>query len=423
MKLGCLLLSVVLMLAAIARAQTTNPRTQPAVAASSVAVSLSPRDQIQAALDNAVQTLRQQVRRVRLDRDLTVGQLVDRAEAEHDLVQTLSRAQQIGGPRWLDEQTCQVRVEIAGAAVEDSLRQIVKSRGDKSPVTLEYLNTHLGDLTKRRFSADGTSTSGESATLVRPMREADGWAAVSDENRKTAVCAARADASSKVIESIGSVPLAQGKTVKDVLAVKTVGDAVDKWLKQRPVTGLEFGPDLQVRVGLSTPADELFETFKAAATAQKNVPVPADAAMWGDVRRAFASKLGRITGSASAAQAARVVAAVQLPQEPPAWANQQFDAEGSGKSKSGQLKAARAAEAEALARLRTQVEGLHLNAGTTLGEAQKTDPRIKRAIDRALNQAKTYKVDYDQEGQKTSTAKVKVNLDLRELWDQIERLP
>src|SRR5678816_1557117 len=72
-------------------------------------------DQIAAATENAIQALRHQVRAVRLDRDLTVGQFVDKSEGEHQLVTTLARAQQIGGPRWLDDQTAQVRLEISVA--------------------------------------------------------------------------------------------------------------------------------------------------------------------------------------------------------------------------------------------------------------------------------------------------------------------
>jgi len=431
MRLCCLVLGVLIAVTASLRADapaaTTvaaplEARITPASTSVTPLAPVSRRDQIQAATDNAVQSLRQQVRAVRINRDLSIGQLVDKVQGEHELVRTLARAQQIGGPRWLDDQTCQVRLEIAGSSVAETLRQIVKDSGDKTPVTLEQLNTRLGDLEKRRFSADGTSTSGESAAMVRPIRESDGWAGVSDENRKAAVCAARADAVSKAMERIGAVGLAPGSTVKDALRVKPVGDAVSGWLSKRPVTGLEFGPDMNVRLGLSAPVDELCETFKTAASAQKDVAVPGDAAGWNAVRQGIASRLGQITGQAGATMTGtKVVSAVQLPTAPPEWAQQQRDVEGSGKAKN-KLKAARAAEADALARLKSQVETLPLDSGLTIAEAQKRDPRFKKAVDRALDQAKTFKVDYEDDG-KISAARVKVSLDLRELWEEIRALP
>ena len=398
----CCWLAVWLMCATFACAQTTRP------------------DQIAAATDNAVQQLRHQIRSIRIDRDITVGQFLDRTEGEHELVTTLARAQQIGGPRWLDDQTCQVRLEISGANVADKLKEIAAKAGKKSPVTVEYLEPRLRDMSKRRFSADGTSTSGDAAALVRPIREADGWAGVKDEDRRAAVCAAREDAAAKVLQNIRAVPLAQGKTVKDALDVKSVRDAVEGWLLKRPVTNLEFGADMQVRLGLSAPVDELFETFKSAATAQKQVPVPADAAAWNVVREGFASRVKHITGQAAAAMPDnKVMAAVQLPAAPPDWVNEDRSAEGASKPQKSKLKSARAAESDALVKLRSQLYTLPLNGGLTVGEAVKRDPRFNDAVGRALRQARTYKVDYESD----SSARVKVNLDLRQLWEEIRSLP
>src|SRR5436309_9677177 len=75
------------------------------------------RDQIAAATGRALEALRGQVSAESLGPNLTVQDLLDKTNGSKKLMQTLRRAQQIGGPRWLDAQTCQVRLEIGGPMV------------------------------------------------------------------------------------------------------------------------------------------------------------------------------------------------------------------------------------------------------------------------------------------------------------------
>ncbi|HEX8520697.1 MAG TPA: hypothetical protein VF669_00490 [Tepidisphaeraceae bacterium] len=372
------------------------------------------RETIQAAGDNARQSLRQQIEEVRIQRDLTVGDLLKKLDAEDQLNRTLYKANQLGGPRWLNDQTCQVRLELPGSTVISSLKQLVNSNPKDSPVSASVIETRLRDLQQKTFCAVGSSTRGAVAGARAPGEEA--WAGVPEEARKQAVAAAKRDAVNRAIENVKPVPLAQNKTVGDALAVKSVQDAVDGWLAARPVTGLEFQPDLQVRLTLAAPADEMFDTFQMAAKAQKQVPLPKDDKAWDEVREVFVTKVRRVTGRAPAAvTTTSIVHAVQLPDSPPAWASDQIDAQGSSKAKANRLKAARAAETDALAKVRAKVESLPLNAKQTVGDAVKADKRISTAVGRAVDGARTYKVDYESDG----SATVKVVLELQEVWEQI----
>lgn len=373
------------------------------------------RDSVQAATDNARQTLRQQVEDLRVQRDLSVGELLKKIGGEDQLTDTINRAQQIGGPRWLNEQTCQVRLEIPGSTVISSLRQIVSERSKNSPIPAEAVAAKLKDLQTKTFCAIGTSASG-TISGVRPL--GDMWAGVPRDARRQAVAAARRDAVNRAMQNVRPVPLAQSKTVGDALDVKSVHDAVDSWLSSRPVTSLEFSPNLQVRLTLAAPADEMFDTFQSAAKAQREVPVPKTESAWDDVREEFVTKVRRVTGHAPATMPA-AVNLVQLPATPPAWVHQQIESDGSSPAKSTRLKAARCAENDALTHLRTKVESLPLVGSTTVGEAQKRDKRVADAVDRALDDARTYKVVYDFDG----SAKVKVNLDLENLWDEFQSIP
>ena len=70
------------------------------------------RDQIAAATGRALESLRAQITAETIGNGLTVQDLLDKTRTTKKFMQTLRRAQQIGGPRWLDPQTCQVRLEI-----------------------------------------------------------------------------------------------------------------------------------------------------------------------------------------------------------------------------------------------------------------------------------------------------------------------
>jgi hypothetical protein len=366
-----------------------------------------------------MQLLRQQVDDVEIRPDLTVADLADKIDSEDQLGKTLSKAQRIGGPRWLDDQTCQVRLEISGTAVAETLTQLVADNESKSPISSQALAPRLKELTKATFNATGNSTGSKALGGVRPIREADGWAGVDDQARQQAVAAAKRDAIARVIDSVRAVPLAQGKTVGDAISVKPVHDAVEQWLAARPVTRLEFQQDFQVKLTLAAPPEDLYNTFASAVKAQKQVPQPKDEKEWESLRARFTSKVHRVVGRAAATAPAKVVRAVQLPENPPAWVHQQLDAEGSSQAKKVKLKAARAAEGDAVNRLRSQVDALPITNNLTLGEAQKRDKRLAEAVDRALKDARLYKVDYESDG----SARVKVILDLREVWEEIQAVP
>jgi hypothetical protein len=96
------------------------------------------------------------------------------------------------------------------------------------------------------------------------------------------------------------------------------------------------------------------------------------------------------------------------------------DAAGVGGPAVNSLRAARAAEADALTHIRQQVMALGLTPTQTMGQAVQIDPRLARAVDRAiLRGARLYSTDYRPDG----TVEVRVSLDLRFLWSAIASGP
>src|SRR4051812_487811 len=110
------------------------------------------RTQIAAATANAVQVLKQDVLRVSLDRNLTVKDLIDKTGSDSDLTQTLQRAEQIGGPRWLDDNTCQVRLEIDGSRISQVLMKIATVAHERTPISAAALQPRLAEISSRTFT-------------------------------------------------------------------------------------------------------------------------------------------------------------------------------------------------------------------------------------------------------------------------------
>jgi hypothetical protein len=171
----------------------------------------------------------------------------------------------------------------------------------------------------------------------------------------------------------------------------------------------------------STPA-ESFATFHDLAVKQAEVPLPADQRGWDRVRddfeRRMVTPIGRAVVPLDGAGAEAVVAApkpLALPGHTPAWARRRLEATGSGTARGSKLRAAREGEAAAEATLRKQIEQLELTPTKTVGQAAKEDPRVARAITRALARTRIARADYHAD----DSAEVSVYLDLGDFWQEL----
>ncbi len=367
------------------------------------------RDQVAAATDAAVRGLKEAVSKDVLANSVTVQTLLDKTGGHDKLTDVLRRAEQIGGPRWVNE-TCQVRLEISGTRVAAALVQIAAAQPKKSPISADVLAVKLTDWNGRTFSANGSSTGAAEIEHARPGGENGAWSRVSDEARRTAVAQAKEDAISQTIESVKDVRVPSGKTAGEALTNPATREQVSAWLAARPVTEVVFRDDLNVGVSLSAPPAEFFEAFRDALRAAEP-----DAPAWETVKTEFAQRVGAPTGSAAVGGAPAAQSLPPLPTLPPVWTNQQIEAEGSAAVAGSKLKCARAAEAAAAKNLAAQIDSLPLTPDVTIAQAAERDPRIRNAIYRATARARTYKVEYDTAG----GARVRVQLNLREVWDEL----
>ena len=378
------------------------------------------RDQVQAAINNAVDSLNDTLSMERITPDMTVEDFLIRTKSAKRFIETLRRSQQIGGPRWVDGQTCQVRLEITGTRARAALVQIAATEGKKAPVTADALALRLKDWDDRAFAATGSSTSAAAVDQAKPETTDDVWACIPDEARRNALQAAKLDAVHRAIESVGDVELSKDVRLSDAMKDSATRAQVEQWLQSRPVTSIEFRQDRQVHVTMSATPDEFTEQLKKSLT-DHGTKID-DAQSWSRIRDALTGKLssaGAVQGAAGVADAVATSqpAKIALPQLPPAWANKVLAADGAAKFAHTKLKTARAAEVDAAGNLLEQVRDLSLDPDLSIGQAVDSDPQFKTAVEHAITRAKTFNVDYAPDG----SAKVKVALNLGDFWNELQK--
>jgi hypothetical protein len=392
------------------------------LAGQSMAGDEPPRAQVIAATKDAVANLTDEVYRASLTRSLSVGEFVQRTRSGDEFSKVLQRAQQIGGPRWIDDHTCQIELQISGAVVGQALKRIAAADPRRSPLSVNEVTRAVKDWDERSFSGTGAATSRLPAMKGRRAPhmglQRDPWWDVSEQARDQAVAAARADAARRVIASVKPIPLTPKSDVGDVLAVKGVADGMQEFLVSQPAARVELNDNLEAEVELSATPGDTFGAFRDLAQKQKEVAVPADDQDWANVRDQFERRMATPIGRAPAAPGkanegpAVVKPAALLPDRAPAWVGQRLEATGKAsvlaKSK---LMAARAAESAAEDKLRKQIEELKLDEHRTVGQAAKNDPRVDQAISRAVSHARIGRAEYQD-----NAAEVSVYLDLSEVW-------
>jgi hypothetical protein len=380
------------------------------------------RAQVAAANADALEGLRRDVLSTSLTPEMTIEQFVQRTDSREALCKAVRRAEQIGGTRWLDDQTCQVRLQLPGGEIADTIVEIARAKPREAGVPADVIRQRVEKLRERTFAATGMSTG--AIDRLRPRPEQAAWRDVPDADIRTAINDARRNAATQVLASVEPIALPSGKArLQSILADTKVRGALESWLMNRPVTSAEFQDDLEVRVGVAPDPDAFWTELTAAAGDRKDLGFPTDA----DARdRLRLEVIGRIEPTVGRAFAkghagggpnrAVVVQRAMVATEIPRWVGEQRDGNGSSpRVAGGPLKARLAAENAARADLRAKVEKLKLS-DKLLGDAAKDDAHIRDAIDKAVNGARARKVKYLSDG----GAEVIYTLDLRDLWYQLD---
>lgn len=379
------------------------------IATSATVALANPRqEQLNAAHANAVSALRSQVGNAPLAADLTVNQLIVKLDAEDQLMATIRRSEQIGGPRWLDANTCQIQLRLDGRQIAATIRRAVAANPKNNPRP-DDLDDLLQKLYRRKYNVTGWST-------VKPaqIRPAAGgaWVGVDDKARREAVTLATMNAAQTVMRELKSVKLTNDVTVVDALTKAKAAEAYHKWLSQRPVTRLEYMQDLTVALKLSIDADEAIVKLRQLT---RNQPPLSDQA-WKRLRPTIAEAVREPVGASKLDNVPVADPKVKLPSDAPRWIKTRIHADGSGKLVRSKLKAAREAEVDAQKRLIAQIRVLNLNTTMSMGQAMDLDTDIRRAVEQAVKRARRARTQYlDTE------VRVKLDLSLEDVWFEVSR--
>jgi hypothetical protein len=377
--------------------------------------------QVHGAVIGAVGHLLDELSAERLTPDLTVGEFLRRTNGADQLARTLERGELLGGPRWLDKNTCQVQLEISGRKVLAALKEIAANNPRTSPLPPQAFDRLERRWRDHDFTAIGTTTTAVPTTDLRPHSVNGPWARVRDEDRVQAIADARKDAVQRIIASLRPIRLSRTVTVGDVLDRPGVRRAMEEWLADRPVTGIEFRRDLQVELSLNVAPVEALQAFRSltdkAAPDLRGLDIPpaADEPAWAYLRGVFERHMASPIGC-GAIPVDVVGRRPVAPPSVPGWAETRVEDVGIATLGESKLKSALRAEARAREKLRERIESLSLSSNQTIGQAATQDARLRDAVSRAVSRATIEQTDYDQP---PGSVSVHVALDLHVLWEQM----
>lgn len=382
--------------------------------------SAAERDQILAATSSAVSSLYDQIAAQPLGRTLTVGDLLARTKGGDQMRQLLQGSEQIGGPRWIGS-TCQVALEVPATRVASLLKQIATEHPDATPIAAAEIDRAARPWVEQVFSATGSATSSSAVIHFRPPDD-EAWQRVNVQARERTLAAARDDAVRRMVDGVRPVLLTQGHTIGDALDAAQAKPAANlsQWLISRPVSRVNFRPNLEVEVWLSVPADGFYDEMRAAVQMQRTVPVPLDDASWRPCHDDFLSKLPRPVGRATVAPewlGAASQPAVRLPRTAPQWIDAPWEVEGNSPPSGSKLKCARQAEADARKQLRGKLAALPITPEMSLDAAADRDKRFSDALDKIVAKAHISRAEYHPDG----SATIVLYLDLRDAWDELRQ--
>ena len=153
----------------------------------------------------------------------------------------------------------------------DTIAKIATEKSKAAGISFESLKRGLADIRGRTFSALGVSVGADRLDQIRPDNPNGAWRNVSDEQRREALKGAKANAIARVIESLRPIDLGNGKRLDEALNAPGVSEDLRHWIASRPVTSVEFGDDLQVRLTLAAPAEDLWPVLQRALAQQQQV--------------------------------------------------------------------------------------------------------------------------------------------------------
>ena len=419
------------------------------VAATAVAAepSLDPQTKLlamRAAQADALRKLAERVYGLRIDANTTVRDFV----AESDSIKTqvkafLRGAKMVGRPRWYADGSCDVDYEMTLQTIITNLKRIAEGRirhGRFKGDVFEQIRQHTR-LTKITVTGSGAPRTdvdfgedlGEGlATGVYREKMGRkipaGWENVTPQGRLLAMRAAQVDAYRQIAERVIGVLVESDTEVKDFV---TTEDYIRTLVRGRlvgvKVTGYRFMVDQVAECDVEMPLETIVTTLKRTVEGKiRHGRFKGD--YFEEILRKRKISVIRATGrGVPPARFVRGTVSTVGVSEPPAWARRAIRATGSGAVDPAMLKenaaqawlnAERAAQLDAMRKIAEEVNGLRIDATTTVKDFVAQHDEIRTDMQTYLRGCRVVARRRLEDG----TAEVDVELPLERLWRIVSRV-
>jgi len=388
-----------------------------------------------AAQADAYRNLAEQVKGLRITSSTYVRDFVAENDEIATALNTFLRGAKVTDVRYMEDGSAEVTVELAIKVLEAQLTQIYKAhyKGDKYKIN-DFTDLHVTnkvekitatgngaprDMAVEEYDEAGQPVKGRS--LYLPPR----WKNVPARARLMAKRAAQVDAYRNLTEEVMGLRISSTTFVRDFVAESDdIRTNLDQFLRGAKVVEVRYLDDLSVevdvRLALQTIITELKREYEAYYKGKK-VQVRDFEEMKQTV------KIDYVTGTGTGLPPERyltereteITSSVGV--RSPDWVKETVSAKGSGvrpadveSSAQGKLLALRAAKVEAMRNLSEQVNGLHIDAETTVRDFVAQSDRIRTAMHDYMQGVKTVSEQYDPD---SGEATVTVEAPLEPLWD------
>jgi hypothetical protein len=365
---------------------------------------------IQAASASARAELKRQILSSSVAPGLSVRALGERHPA-FSIDDVLDTAEQIGGPRWVDQDVVQVRLQVPASRVVERIESIDPQTRDPrlTPADLVRLKR---EWKTRTFQATGQAIPSAKIESILGTFQSPAWQRVPQAARVDAAGRARGAAAGTIVSTTSNIRVGPSETIDQSFA-PGAQDKLRIWAYTMPATTVQLRDDRVVEIGLYVDREGLEQQLRAVVTDGSMSESEKSEALTAGVRALPTIVVGRASVETPADDTS-AAAPIRL-RGLPAWASDPLVAEGSSSAGESRLRTARLAERIAKDQLRAAIDKLLITPDLTLKQAAASNPRVADAIDRAVDNARVYQVDYNADG----SATVRVTLDPNELIDEL----
>ncbi|MBC7782273.1 MAG: hypothetical protein H7144_00420 [Burkholderiales bacterium] len=336
----------------------------------------------------------------------------DLAESDPALVEDLLNAsEQVGGPRWLEQDVVQVRLQVPGSRIMERIQPLGRQNPRVTEADLKRLHA---EWSRRNFQATGQAIPQSKLLVVVTQSQSPAWRDVSKESRIDAASRAHASAVNAIVVSTSDIQVSPNQSVAQCFATPDAGKQLTAWAATLPATRVLLGEDRQVELALFVDKEGLKQQLRSMVSSD----------VLGVSNKIAALDLGvsrlPTVMTARAGIEARPIATAPSPaplviRKLPAWLNEPLTAEATAARQQTKLRTARLAEQQARETIKTNILKLKIDDQQSIEQAGARDARVLSAIDRAVARARAYQVDYNADG----SVAVRVTLDPNDVLDEL----